>query len=228
MTAPLYRWPVGAKFGRVVPKNKFYEHAQVTAGVKKKFVDQVLRITWAYKLAEATINLAGTDEVPELQVFQVDAKNDDVADVVLAAIDRAVKTPVIFELTRSTADFRQTRMVAAHKDLTAGVLRGGYFTTPWQGFDTEREPLPAAINLSTLYAALVGTLLPVAARPGEGLSEVTARIEAVRQLEREIGALDRRIRNEPQFNRKVELRRALRIKQGSLAELMSQTPGTMN
>jgi len=97
MTALLYRWPAGAQFGRVVPKNKFYERGQVTTAVKDKFVDEVQRITWAFKLAESTINLPGTKALPELQVFQVDAKSDDVSDGVLTAIDKAVKTPIIFE-----------------------------------------------------------------------------------------------------------------------------------
>ena len=228
MTALLYRWPDTAKFGRVVPKNKFYERGRVTTAVKGKFVDEVQRITWAYKLAESTINLPGTKTLPELQVFQIDAKGDDVSDVVLTAIDKTVKTPIIFEITRSTAASPQTRMVAAHKHLGAGVPKvGAYFTTSWQGAETGRAPIPTAINLSTLYAALLAPLLPVAARPGEELSEVTARLEAARQLEREIGTLERKMRNEPQLNRKVELRRALKTKQGSLADLTSQTLGAI-
>lgn len=226
MTALLYRWPVAAKFGRVVPKSKFYERGLVTTAVKEKFVDEVQRITWAYKLAESTINLPGTKTLPELQVFQIDAKGDDVSDVVLTAIDKAVKTPTIFEITRSTAVSQQTRMVAAHKHLGAGVPKvGAYFTTSWQGAETGRVPLPTAINLPTLYAALLEPLLPISTRPGEELSEVTARLEAARQLEREIATLEGKIRNEPQLNRKVELRRALKAKQGSLADLTSQTPG---
>ena len=55
----LYQWPSTARFGRVVPKNKFYKHGNVTAAVREKFVAEVQRITWAYKLADTTINLQG-------------------------------------------------------------------------------------------------------------------------------------------------------------------------
>ncbi len=224
MTAMLYRWPATAKFGRVVPKTKFYGRGQVTTAVKEKFVDEVQRITWAYKLAEATINLSGTKAVPELQVFQIDAKGGDVSDVVLAAIDNAVKTPIIFEIMRGTADSQQTRMVAAHKMPGVGAPKlGAYFATSWQRVDADRVPIPTAINLPNLYAALLEPMLPITKRRGEELSEVTARLQAARQLEREIGTLERKLRNEAQFNRKVELRRTLKIKQGSLAELTSQT-----
>jgi len=228
MTALLYVWPAGAKFGRVVPKNKFYERGQVTAAVKEKFVEQVQRITWAYKLAESTINLPGSNDLPELQVFQIDAKGDDVSDVVLTAIDKAVKTPIIFEIRRGTAEAQQTRMVAAHKALgTGGPKSSAYFTTSWQAADAERIPVPTAISLPTLYTALLEPMLPVAVRPGEELSELTARLSAARQLEREIGTLERQIRNEPQLNRKVELRRALKTKHAALVDLTSPTPSPL-
>lgn len=225
MTAPLYRWPQAARFGRVVPKNKFYEHGQVTTAVREKFVAEVRRVTWAYKLAEATINLPGTTAVPEIQVFQIDSKGEGVSDAVLTAIDKAVKTPIIFEITQGDANARRTRMVAAHKEPGIRTPKtGAYFTTDWHSTEAERRPLPTAINLPSLYAALLEPLLPISAHPGEELSGVAARLETVRKLEREIAALERKIRNEPQLNRKVELRRALRTKQATLADLTSQTP----
>jgi hypothetical protein len=115
-------------------------------------------------------------------------------------------------------------MVAAPKKPTAAAAKlGAYLTTSWQDANTHRSPLPTAINLPSLYTALLEPLLPMAARPGEDLLDVASRLEAVRQLEREIGALERRMRNEPQLNRKVELHRTLKTKQASLAALISHT-----
>lgn len=219
MTALLYRWPAAAAFGRVVPKTKFYEQGTVPNAVRQKFVAEVHRITWEYKLAESTINLPGNVEVPEIQVFTIDAKGADVSEVVLGAIDKAVKTPVIFEITEGEDRDGRVRMTAAHKQLGAGTPKlGAYYTTSWQSGDAGRQPLPTAINLSALYTALLSPLTPVAARPGEEVSEVAARLETVRKLEREIAALQRKIRTEPQLNRKVELRRTLKCKQVELEQ----------
>lgn len=233
MMGLLYRWPRAAKFGRVVPKTKFYEHAAVPAAVREKFVAEVRRITWAYKLAETTINLPGTTAVPEIQVFQIDAKGDDVSAPVLTVIDKAVKTPIIFEITRGDGPERRTRMAATHKLLSSGPPKlGTYYTTEWHPDDADRRPLPTAINLATLYTALLEPLTPLAARPGEEISKVAARLESVRKLEREVATLERKIRTEPQLNRKVELRRALKTKQATLADLTgllpSPNPGTKN
>ena len=219
MTALLYRWPVAAKFGRTVPKAKFYEHGTVPGAVRDKFVTEVQRITWAYKLAQSTINLPGNADVPEIQIFQIDTKGDDVGESVLAAIDKAVKTPIIFEIVTGEGDEQRVRMAASHKQAGHATPKlSAYYTTDWQPQDAERQTLPTAISLPSLYTALLAPLTPVSARPGEELSDVAARLQAVRKLEREVASLERKLRAEPQLNRKVELRRALKTKQAELKQ----------
>jgi hypothetical protein len=224
MTGLLYRWPPAAKFGRTVPKTKFYEHATIGSLTKDKFVSDVRRITWAYKLAESTVNLPASVEAPEIQVFEIEAKDEDVAEPVLSAIDKAVRTPIIFEITRSDASKQFVRMVAAHKQLGMGTPKlGPYFSTRWQPASSERAALPTSIDLLSLYTALLEPLTPVTSRPGESVADVVGRLTAARALEREVAALERKLRNEPQLNRKVGLRRTLRAKQADLAELTSTT-----
>lgn len=215
----LYRWPVAAKFGSRVPKEKFYEHGTVTNAVREKFVTEVQRITWAYKLAEATINLPGNPAVPEVQVFQIDTKAGDVSEPVLAAIDKAIPFPVIFEITRGDGANRSVRMVIAHKQLGVGVPKlSAYYSTAWHPADADRQPLPTAITLPALYTALLGPLTRVTVRPGDEMSEVAAKLQTARKLEREIAALERKLRTEPQLNRKIELRRTLKAKQSELEQ----------
>ncbi|MFE2292825.1 DUF4391 domain-containing protein [Streptomyces sp. NPDC059452] len=213
----LYQWPSAARFDRRVPKEKFYEHGTVPPPVREKFVAEVQRITWAYKLAEATINLTGDAAIPEVQIFQIEAKNDDVSEPVLTAIDKAVRTPVIFEIT--CGGDRSVRMAAAHKRASTGAQKvSTYYSTSWQPAGTKRHPLPTAITLPALYTALLEPLAPVTVRPGEDVSVVAARMEAMQRLEREIATLERKLRTEQQFNRKVELHRALKTKQAELEQ----------
>jgi hypothetical protein len=218
VTGPrLYRWPDSARYGKAVPKTKFYEHGKVNTALRERFVAEVQRITWAFKLAETTIKLSGSAAVPEIQVFEIEAKGDDVSELVLAAIDKAVKTPIIFELSRTG----EVRLAAANK---ATARPGAYFTTQWLPAACDRAPLPPAINIPSLYSALLTPLVPVAAQAGEDVSVIAERVEAARKLEREIASLERQLRNEPQLNRKLELRRFLMTKQATLAGLTSRTP----
>jgi hypothetical protein len=213
----LYKWPVAAKFGSRVPKEKFYEYGNVGGAVREKFVSEVQRITWAYKLAESTINLTGSRSVPEIQVFYIKVKVSDVADQVLSAIDKAIHYPIIFEVGREAGGQPQVRMVAAHKQLSSGASKlSAYYSTGWMPADSERLPLPTSIGLPTLYAAILEPLTPAIIRPGEQMSDVADRLATMRKLEREIIALERKLRDEPQLNRKIELRRAIKIRQQDL------------
>lgn len=221
----LYRWPPNARFGTVVPKTALYNRAKISTAVRERLVADVQRITWAYKLADATIHLRGSAEVPEIQVFVVEVKDADVTEVVLAAIDRAVRFPIIFEIKRGWGPEALTRMTAAYKDLSGSSARlSAYFSTKWVPAGEPRTPLPPALDLPRLYDALIMPLLPIAVQPGERLSQATARLAVTRNVEREIAALDTRLRVEPQLNRKMELRREIRKRSVALKSLLDQPP----
>lgn len=217
----LYRWPASAAFGRAVPKTKFYEHGNVRTALREKFVADIQRITWAYKLADTTIRLHGTASVPEIQIFTIETKGGDATDDVLTAIDRSVYFPIIFEVNNGG----RVRTVAAHKALGGSVPRlGPYFTTEWLPIDAARRPLPTTLDLPTLYEAILASLLSMAPRAGETVSDATDRMERARRLQREIASLERKLRAEPQFNRKIEFRRQIKELTRVLADLTDPTP----
>jgi len=215
----LYDWPAAAKFGRPVPKTKFYEHAHIATKLRQRFVTEVERIVWAYKLADETINLRGTSTVPEIQVFQVAAKADDVSDDILIAIDKSIKYPLLFEVS-SGREPRQARLTASYKQLnTAAPKLSPYFTTGWLPAGTRRQPLPPAIDLEGLYHGLISPIVPVPQRHGESVEETIIRIEQTRRLQREVDVLERKMKTELQLNRKIELHRQLRAKHAKLTTL---------
>lgn len=219
----LYAWPATAKVGSRVSKEKFYEHGTVSTEVREKFVSEVQRITWAYKLAESTINLAGSSSVPEVQVFEIEVKHDDVSPTVLSVIDKAIPFPIVFEIVRAEGarndGDQRVRMVAAHKHVaTSAHALSAYYSTGWQQESAARRKLPTAITMAALYSGLLAPLMPIAARVGEDTVHVAARLQAVQKLEREITALERKLRTEPQLNRKIELRRIIMTKQAQLEQ----------
>lgn len=214
----LYDWPAAARVDTRVAKERFYAQGTVTAGVKDLLISQVARIVWSHKLSADTINIPAADSVDEIDVFRIDTKDGDVSDGVLTAIDKAIPRPVIFEVTRPRGSLGDsngvTRMTAAHKRLGSGAPKASsYFTTSWLVADTERSALPMAISLAALYTALLEPIVPLETRPGELMSEVADRLDTIRRLDREITVLERKLRTEPQLNRKIELRRELKTKQ---------------
>lgn len=224
MTDPvLFRWPERAAFGRTVPKTRFYEQGNIRAGLREKFVDDIQRITWAYKLADDTIRLRGTAAVPEIQVFTVETKGADVSDDVLTAIDKTVHFPIIFEIVGN----KRVRTVAAQKTLQSNTPTiGAYFTAEWQPAEASRRPLPTALDLPGLYEAIFAALLPMATRTGETVSVAIDRLGRARKLQREIAALERKLRTEPQLNRKIELRSQIKERTAVLTELTGPAPSS--
>ena len=182
----LFRWPAAAKVGRELTKERLYKEGEVSASVRRRFIDEVQHVRWAYKLGEASVHLRGSDDVPEVQVFEVDLKGEKLSDAVLASIDKAVPSPIIFELHRTRAGRTEVQLVAARKKRSQkGASVGDYLRGEWTVEVSDRSPLPPAIDLSGLYTQLMLTLLPIATRRGEDLSSALDRVAVARKLQRE-------------------------------------------
>lgn len=206
----LIAYPKQAAFGRVLPKNKIYEHSGATTRVKDFFVKQVEQIVWAFKLAPETIHLPARPGVPEIQVFSLQLKTPELHTDVLRCIDGAIPFPIVFELTFDG----RTQVVAAYKrpneaDTSRWVL-SDYFASDWLPMDSERTSMPVALHLGGLYEQLLHRLIPLSARPQETLAELVVRIEQVQAKQRELDKTSARLAKEKQFNRKVEINAQLR------------------
>lgn len=206
----LFTFPKIAAFGKVLPKNKIYEHSGANTRLKELFVEQVEQIVWQYKLAPETINLPARPGVPEIQIFSIQLKTAELHGDVLRCIDGAIPYPIVFEL----AFDGKTQVVAAYKrpnesDASCWVL-SDYFATTWLPSDCERAAMPLALDLGGLYEQALHRLIPTPARPQESLADLVARVELVAAKQREVEKAASRLAKEKQFNRKVEINAELR------------------
>lgn len=215
----LIAYPKQAAFGRVLPKNKIYEHSGANTRLKELFARQVEQIVWQYKLAPETINLPARPGVPEIQVFSIQLKSTELHEDVLCCIDGAIPFPIVFELTFDG----RTQVAAAYKrpsaaDASRWVL-SSYFTSDWMPAATARTAMPVVLDMAHLYAALLQNLIALPARLQEGLPDWIARVELAQAKRREVEKTQARLAKEKQFNRKVEINAALRQLKTELQEL---------
>lgn len=248
----LFAWPKTAAFDRVVPKRKIYEHGAVGSALKERFVQQVEQMTWAYKLAPETVNLPATKTVTEIQVFRVTLKGAELDRGVLRAIDRAIPFPLIFELIQGTrikvaAAYKQSSRSQKSEGDSSRWRIGNYFETDWQPEHTTRQPLPVALDMSSLYEQLLGPLvqdgitrvkeqstIPEAREPPAAIYSVIAtseqaervtleqRIElaeAIAAQQKEIERIKARLGREKQFNKRVVINAELRDAKQKLERL---------
>lgn len=210
MTGTLFNFPKKAYFGRVIPKTKFYEHGVVTRKQKDLFVKQVEQIIWLYKLAPETINLPATDGVPELQIFKVVLKGDELDDDVLRCIDQSVMFPLLFEVESRD----KVRLVAAYKRKSNSAdgkwVLTDYYSTEWMAADSQRVDLQYSLNIASVYEQLLRSLSLIMARPNEKVQDLFERNDQIKKKMFEMEKIKTKLAAEKQFNKKVELNAALR------------------
>jgi len=216
--AELVRWPEAAKVDRLIPKERLYAEAGTSTALRQRSVDEVQRVRWAYKLGEESLRLPPEETVTEIHVFVIELKGTYLDNSVLVSVDRSIPSLIIFELGRETGRGAKQAMTAACKLSGGKTKTADYLRTAWIGADHPRMLLPAALDMEGLYGQLLGALLPHPIRLSEELSEAIGRMSRIRSLGREVSALEKRVRIEPQFNRKVELGN-LRTKQAELDDL---------
>lgn len=220
----LIQWPETATVDRVVPKERLYAESSAGAALKQRFIDEVQKVRWAYKLGEESLRLAPGESVTEIQVFVIDLKGSTLDNAVLASIDKAIPSQIIFELRREDGLWTEQAMAAAYKRAGGKTKGTDYFRTGWISSDQPRLPLPAALDMDGLYSQLLGRLLPHPIRPVEDLSDALDRMGRIRGLTREVAALEKKLRTEPQLNRKMELRTQMKERTAVLAELTDPVP----
>jgi hypothetical protein len=217
--AALIAYPKQAAFGRVLPKNKIYEHSGANTRLKDLFVEQVEQIIWQYKLAPETINLPARPGVPEIQVFRIVLKTAELSVDVLKCIDGVVQFPIVFELENED----KIKVIAAYKrpseaDTNKWVV-SDYFSTAWMLADSERSDLPVLLDLGALYETLLQRLIPVAPRIQESLTALIERLEGMKAKHCEIAKVHAKLRKEKQFNRRMEINAELRKLNDELRKL---------
>jgi len=206
----MFHFPPQTAFGKTVPKSRILAHVAPTRRVRELFVSQLSEIVWAHKLSPQTLHLPATPGVPEIQIFDLRLKTDTLHDEVLHAIDRAVPYPVIHRLHSRQGIATSAAFKRASEADSGQWVVGTRFTSSFTPMPPSWPPLPAAIDLGHLYAALFAPLLPLPARPGEPLALHVERCDTFLRLRRQIDQLTARLHREKQFNRKVELNQQLK------------------
>ena len=227
MTAVLFDYPKSATFGRVLPKNKIYEHGNPNATVRQLFVKQVEQVVWQYKLAPETIKLPARPAVPEIQVFSIALKTPQLHEDVLKCIDNAIQFPILFELhfeglVQAKACYKRPALSSSQKSMCAEIsqwVSSDYFATQWQSEVAARVPLPVALDMAALYEQLLRRLIPLVSRSGETIVALVERAGQVRRKQKEVEQTKARLSRARQFNRKVEFNAMLRNLYRELEEL---------
>jgi len=218
----LFDYPTKARFGRKIPKSKLYENASVNTKLKDKFVNQIEKIVWQYKLAPNTLNLDATDKVPEIQIFNIFLKTKEVDQALLEVIDKAINYPIIFQIHKGN----KVKIKAAYKRPSESAnnkwVIEAYFESEWLDKYSTKQPMPQALDLGKLYEQLLKSLMPVdviSSKTTQTIDQQVDKINNINSLQKELDKLNSKYKKEKQRNRQFEINKEIKLKQKELNHL---------
>lgn len=204
--------PQSTEFGRRVPKQKFYEHLDVSPEVKRLFVEQLKLITWANKLSPQTMNLAPGQDVTEIEVFHLRLQGQELDSRVPELMDKQIPYHILFLLERpdGMAQLWVTYKETAQTGDNAFRLRQSYHTD-WTALADLTVPL-TALNMDGLYEGIVRSIAGevLAAPQTESLKEAVEQTLEREKRQRQIEQLQAKMKKEKQLERQMEIRREIR------------------
>ena len=197
--------PVSTEFNKRIPKQKFYENIAVTPAMKKAFVEQIRIIYWRNKIATTTLNLAAGEQVTEIEVVEVRLSAPELDESVLRQIDREIPYHNLFLLEYEG----KYRAVIGYKEAVVGKTAfkvDRYYSTDW----LDEDDLPVHLEGLTLDAVYENFVRQIAGdvlveENGTTLKDGVEQQKQREQLEKQIAALEAKIRKEKQPKKKFEL-----------------------
>lgn len=217
------QFPLAARFVKNVPKARIYAYGSPSKRVREYMIHEVDTITWEYKLSPETLNIPRGRTVEELQIFRLDLKGDELHTEVLRLIDAAIPSQIFFQVSSDKGAYYAASYKRPSEARRAKSVIGDYFYSEWINDEQEYMQVPVSVNLDVLYQNLLQLLIPLQRNNSEEFDFFLERVSEYHQKVKEIERLEKRISNERQFNRRVELNHQLRSVRSELEILKNHS-----
>lgn len=203
----MIKLPSSTFVGKVVPKEKFYSKCAVNTATKNLFVKYVEQIVWQNKLTAQTMAAEKGLLVNEIDVFEVKMKSFDCPRKLFEFIDQNLHHHNVFVLTYDDKAKLFVNFKEKEKDET--FLES--FETSWKPADEPVFNLSGS-NMDEIYESIVRSASPDYVIASEARQSKTSLKDDIIQskqnakIQAQIKKLEKKLANEKQFNRQVEIR----------------------
>ena len=214
----MLNFPKETEVNKVIAKQKFYDNANISPTLKECFVNDIEKIIWANKISPKTLNIGGSDNIKELEVFHIKLKTGSFNPKILEAIDKAIPYYILFVIEYNS----KYQLWLGYKEKMAnGVNKANivrYFNSEWM-----KEPLIVlrGNKLDSIYenflSQLSDELIDMASE--EDISTKVNKTLEIQKLEQQIEKLTKKMLAEKQFNRQVAIRAQIKDIELQLQEL---------
>lgn len=197
--------PKTCTVNKFIPKSLFYKKVNMATSVKKEFTSLVEKITWLYKIAPDTLGVNKANDIEELEIVEIQLKQKKLPKNVIKVITKSIPYPILF-IIKYQADFCYSIKVEES------------YYSEWNEnieFDFNYN------NLNSIYENIVKKIIKEETN-NQSLQKIILINTKKQELEKQITQLKRKILQEKQFNRKVELNQELRKLERAKEELNNE------
>ena len=213
----MFHIPSSTFVNKKIPKQRFYDHLDVSSFLKRTFIDKVESIYWKNKIATTTTNLAKGKEVVEIEVFEVTLTNPNVSNDFFKLIDKGIPYHIVFTLKHED----KVKYVISFKEKSLGnspYKVGDYYSTDWCK-DEDITLSLQGLNLDEVYENFVRQIAGSSLNKSQEDEDLKTSVEKDNKrqlLEKQITQLKNKIAKEKQFNKQVEMNKQLKELQQQL------------
>ena len=218
--------PKSTEFNRRISKQKFYENLSVTPELKRAFVEQISVIYWRNKLAATTLNVGQGENVTEIEIFEIRLNQPSLDSKILQLIDKEIPYHILYLLEyndkyQAWIGYKERSLVKAD---TFKV--NSYYHT--EGLPLDKLPLRLdGLHMDAIYDSFIRQI--AGERLGfdkdneigseSSIKDAIERDNMRQKLNKQIAALETKMKNEKQFNIQVKLNAELKLLKKELEEL---------
>lgn len=174
---------------KFIPKKIFYEKVSLSSNLKQEFVDKLDKIYWKYKISEDTLNISKTENVEEIEIFELTLKEKVNCQNIIKVITKNIPYIILFEICYKN----EVQYAIKHNDDI-------YFTNWNEKIDFNFN----GIDLNVVYENIIRSVTNISEQ-NYNIDEELEKDKKLKEVQKEIERLENKMKAEKQFNRKVEL-----------------------
>jgi hypothetical protein len=215
----ILNYPQSTIVNRVVPKAMFYKFMEVNPRMKSHFVNDVVNITWLYKLSASSLNVTDTEDMKEIEVFVVNLKQPDCPTDLFTFIDTNMPHHIVFVLVHDDS----AMLLINYKEWTDNAhtkfrIRQS-FASPWMSM-ADLELSVQGQSLPRIYDNYVAQVSGIGEHKAGAMADIVALKKQIATAESELESLQKKMRKEPQLDRQLAMNKQVKAKRKELNDLI--------
>ena len=207
----MLNFPKTTEFNKRIPKQKFYNKLKVSSTLAQQFVKEIETIYWKNKLSAETLNVGADTAVKEIEIIEINLKEQNISKNIIEIIDREIPYHIVFVLKYKGLAQIYISFKEDSKNRENKFKVNSYFKTEWLNYEGLSLEI-IGLTLDKIYENFIiqvaGDRLQV--EDGKDIKEAVLKAKEKELLESLTISLENKIKNEKQYNFQVKLAGELR------------------